>query len=88
MIMPQKKQADQCKTFLAEHIVYILHVVCIDLYLETQLVTFKESRNLATYFIEQGIGWKIEAGKINARSPEALEHIIGFAMQSLQDLEA
>lgn len=44
---------------------------------------FEEELN--TYFIEQGIGWKIEAGKINARSPEALERTIKSATYSLQD---
>ncbi|MEZ2625212.1 AbiJ-NTD4 domain-containing protein [Paenalcaligenes hominis] len=40
---------------------------------------------LNSYFIEQGIGWKLTDGYLEARNPEALEQSIKAATQALND---
>ena len=44
---------------------------------------FENELNL--YFIEEGIGWKLESGKLEARNPEALEQTIRSATITLRD---
>lgn len=40
---------------------------------------------LNLYFVEEGIGWKVESCKLEARNPEALEQTIRSATTALQD---
>lgn len=40
-------------------------------------------RELNLYFIENGIGWKLKGGRLEARSPEAVERTIRLATTSL-----